>query len=376
MGVIQFTFDPGRTDQFIRFSYEVYRHDAKWIPPIKRQLAALLSPECSFFKNPRNAHRLFLATAGRNVIGRVAAFVNSDLRDRDAEPVGCVGLFECINDYNVARDLLAEAVGWLRNVHNLPRIWGPMNFDIWHGYRFMTKGFDQAPFVAEPYNQPYYSELFERFGFVAKQHWDSIEVSETETLEGLMAPKQSYYDEFLRRGYRFENLNINSLDDELARLHAVLTKSFSGFLGFTPISIEDFQHLFDGSRQAIDPRLFVLIYDRNATLIGFAGAFLELSNAVRAMRGSSGLLGKLRFVKNRRHVDRILFHLGGYVTDNLREQAGLGRAAFYLIMRRIVDLGFQNVILALMARGNKIQNMFREVESANYREYTLYELQP
>lgn len=29
-----------------------------------------------------------------------------------------------------------------------------MNFDIWHSYRFLTKGFDQAPFYESPTTNP------------------------------------------------------------------------------------------------------------------------------------------------------------------------------------------------------------------------------
>jgi hypothetical protein len=340
---------------------------------MRHELLKQLSDDFSFFKNPCNAHRMFLATEGSNVVGRLAAFVNNDLKDRDGVNVGCIGFFECVNNYNVACDLLAEATTWLQG-HKLSRIWGPMNFDIWHGYRFMTRGFDEIPFLGEPYNKSYYPEFFEQFGFVPKHQWDSFEVIGKKALERLMEPKQQHYDEFLRRGYRFENFNVNFLNVELEKLHSVLANSFSSFLGYTAISVEDFQHLFDGGRQAIDPRLFAFVYNHRGELVGFAGAVLEMSDAVRSMRGKNDVISKLRFTFQRRRVRRILFHLGGYVSDGWRERAGLGRAGFYHIMRRIVELGYEDVIIALMARGNKLQGMMKESDTAHHREYTLYEL--
>ncbi len=376
MGMIQFTFDPELRDCFIRFGYEIYRDDAKWIPPLRNEIAGQLRPNFSFYQKPGNVHQHFLATMGDKAVGRISAMVNSNLKDRDGTKVGTIGFFECIDDYAVAHDLLQAAIGWLHEEHKLNYIWGPMNFDIWNGYRFMTRGFAEEPFLEEPYNKPYYPEFFERFGFTPKQHWDSIEVKGKEALEHLMAPKKTYYDEFLSRGYQFKNLNMNSFDEEISKLHGVLTNSFGSFLAYTPISVEDFQQLFSTSRHAINPRLFKLVYDHNGSLIGFTGAFLDISEAVRSMHGHDGVIGKLHFMYHRKHVKRILLHLGGYVSEGWRERAGLGRAGFYHMMRGIVDAGYEDVIIALMARGNKLQGMVKESKTAGHREYTLYELRP
>jgi hypothetical protein len=52
--------------------------------------------------------------------------------------------------------LLEHAIEWLREKHDLQRIWAPVNFDIWHGYRLMTRGFEEKTFYGEPYNKIYY----------------------------------------------------------------------------------------------------------------------------------------------------------------------------------------------------------------------------
>jgi hypothetical protein len=81
MHVRLFRFDASLVREFIEFGRALYLDDARWIPPFRRTVATV----------PLDA----------------------------------------------ARD-------WLRDQHGLRRIWGPMNFDIWHSYRFMTRGFDQA----------------------------------------------------------------------------------------------------------------------------------------------------------------------------------------------------------------------------------------
>ena len=103
---------------------------------------------------------------------------------------------------NAQKWMIGAATRWLRDRHAVRRILGPINFDVWHGYRFMTRGFAEQRFLGEPYNPPYYPELFERCGFVPRQRWNSYE-----------APPAAYaeYEQLAREkqpvlrdlGYRF-----------------------------------------------------------------------------------------------------------------------------------------------------------------------------
>jgi hypothetical protein len=148
--ITHFTFDPVLTDEFIRFGYDLYRGDTNWIPPLRKDLASQLSPGYPFHQKPGNRHRHFLARRGDEVVGRISAMVNTGLKDRDGAPVVTVGFFECREDGAVARDLFDAAIEWLRQEAGATKIWGPMNFDIWHAYRLMIRGFDEKTFYGEP----------------------------------------------------------------------------------------------------------------------------------------------------------------------------------------------------------------------------------
>lgn len=211
-----------------------------------------------------------LARSGAKVVGRASAMVNHSLRDGDGEAVGSIGFFECVDGYRVAEDLLGAAASWLADQHGIRRIWGPMNFDIWHGYRMMTRGFDQPLFYGEPYNKPYYPSFFERFGLVAKQHWHSLEVLGRQPLDALTTPKAERCEQLVQAGYSFRILDAAHLARELETLRNVLTRSFGRFLGYTPISAEDFAALFTPSKRAIEPPLFTFAYDEHGGLAGQA----------------------------------------------------------------------------------------------------------
>ncbi len=374
MAIKPFTFDTSLRKAFVRFGYDLYRGNKNWIPPLGKELCTQLSSDFPFYLKPGNSLRHFLAISGNEVVGRITAMVNRDLKDKDGTLVGTIGFFECIDDYSVAQELLDSAVGWLHDQMKIDRIWGPMNFDIWHGYRFMTRGFDQNLFCGEPYNPPYYPEFFERFGFAAKQEWDSVEITGKDALEKMIARGKERFKLLVDRGYRFEPINLRHLDQELQKLHAVMIKSFSGFLGYTPLSFEEFKQLFTKSRYAFDSRLAVLAYDEKDNLAGFAVAFLELADAIRSMHGQDGPIAKLRFLHKRKQVDRINFYIGGVTPEELARNSGLGRAGFYYVINQMLEAGFDTLLLTLRLKGNFAHGLLGKNAPLPQREYALYEL--
>jgi hypothetical protein len=185
---------------------------------------------------------------------------------------------------------------------------------------------------------------------------------------------QAGYRVLLGRGYRFVPFDTSRFQEEMERLRGVLCRSFGGFLGFTPISRAEFEELFgERLRLALHPRLFCFVYDEKSALAGFAAAFLELSDAVRALNGGAGLTGRLRFLLRRRRADCINFFIIGITPEESAKQRGLGGAMFSFIMRNILDAGFERVIVPLMVKGNVAHRLMEGDAPPPSREYALYE---
>jgi hypothetical protein len=374
MAIASFTFDRRLADSFISFGYDVYEGDRRWIPPFRAELDRQLSPPFPFYLKAGSAHRHFLATAGDRVVGRVSAMVNPDLRDADGSVPGLVGFFECVEDRRVARDLLDAACSWLWQECGITRVRGPMNFDIWHGYRFMTRGFDKDPFWGEPYNKPYYSGFFEDAGFVRRQRWHSVEFEGRGLIESLMARGAESYEKLRQQGYLFESFDAGRFEQEMVRLHGLISKSFSGFLDFTPISAEEFLRLFGHSRPALVPRFVLFVNDEHGLPAGFAVALLELADAVRAMRGKMDLASRLKFVARRARARRVNFFAGGITPEEMTKRSGLGRAGFHYILRQILEEGYEHVLVTLISEDNRSNGFLGPLVNDYGREYALYEL--
>jgi hypothetical protein len=374
VAIISFDFDPNLREAFLDFGYEIYQGDRSWIAPFRADLCRQLAPDFPFYSIPGNRCRHFLATAGQKVAGRVSAMVNSDLRDGDGTLVGTIGFFECIQDYAIAKELLDAATLWLRDEGRVDRIWGPMNFDIWHGYRFMTAGFDEPPFYGEPYNKSYYPDYFQLYGFVARENWYSIELAGRRPLENIISFGIVRHHELIKDGYRFEPLNKAKFPEELLKLHTVLSISYQNFLGYTPISAKEFSAIYSGFRYAADPRFFIFAYDKVGALAGFAGAFFELAQAVRLFKGKETLLGRIRFFLRRRRPDRINFYIIGLTPTESAKKSGLGRAMTAHILRQVLAAGYEKVLFPLIVQGNRSWRLLGKDLPAPQRQYRLFEL--
>ena len=373
MAIKPFTFDPALTERFVQLEYDLYRGDPNWIPPNRESARAKFSPEFHFYNNPENLHSHFLAVENGKILGRISAFINNDLKDRDGTKVGGIGFFECTENYFVAGELLMAATTWLSR-HGIRRIWGPINFDIWHGYRFKTGGWNYKTFFGEPDNKPYYPQFFERFGFSVRQNWESVQIAGKKTLEAMCQGGLKCRQQLLDRGYRFEAFNKHDFDGEIRKLHAIISNSFSSFTGYTPISFSAFRNIISSSRVALDPRLLIFFYDERGSLAGFTGSFLEISDALRSMNGRSHVGAKLKFFYRRAQAERVVFFFGGMSREEIQKRSRLGRAGFAYMVDQILQAGYDDVIFALMSQDSRARGSVHGYPAGGTCHYALYEL--
>jgi len=98
--------------QFINLANEIYAEDEMWCPP----LLIDLKERAGFSKHPFhdiNDTQAFIALRDGKVVGRIQAIVNHGHNERYDEALGFFGLFESINDQDVANALFDQARDWL-----------------------------------------------------------------------------------------------------------------------------------------------------------------------------------------------------------------------------------------------------------------------
>src|SRR5258706_5010925 len=155
---------PAQIEAFIRFPFELYRGYPHWVPPLLMERRDFLNPK----KNPLYEYaqvRPLLARRDGRVVGTIAAVRNDRYGQyhTDERGVGFFGLYECIDNPEVAHALLGAAAAWLgEQGFNVMR--GPVNLTTNDVVGLLVDGFDDDPVLLMPYNPPYYAAQLESFG--------------------------------------------------------------------------------------------------------------------------------------------------------------------------------------------------------------------
>src|SRR4051812_31982660 len=117
---------PAERERFINFQIELYRTCPQFVPPIVAERKDFLDP----LKNPFLAHaevELFLATRGGVVVGRAAAIDDPHYNQFHNTEFGFFGMFDCVDDAEVAQALLAACARWVKS-RGMKSLVGPVNF--------------------------------------------------------------------------------------------------------------------------------------------------------------------------------------------------------------------------------------------------------
>lgn len=154
-------------NRFIRLPWAIYKNDPNWVPPLILDVKEKLNRK----KNPFFEHAemdLFLAVRGAEITGRIAAIIDHNHNRMHAEKTAFFGMYESLNDPDIAKALLDGATAWAKE-RGMTILRGPMNLSMNEECAFILDGFDSPPMVLMPYNPPYYLELMSKCGlFKAK----------------------------------------------------------------------------------------------------------------------------------------------------------------------------------------------------------------
>jgi len=212
---------------------------------------ALLDPGNTFYGNGEALS--FVAYRGGRPVGRVTAFENR-LLVKSEGPVGLVGLFACENDPAVAKALI-EAAAMLLGSKGMRGIRGPMAGDIWHRWRFMTRGFGTRSFPGEPRQPEFYPELFRVAGFHPVRTYSTKLVTD---LEAQLESFRMAENVARKRGYTFRFFERERWEEDVRNIYKLCLHSFATTWSVTPTTEGEFTDIYNRWLRRVGPDHIVL----------------------------------------------------------------------------------------------------------------------
>ncbi len=367
---------PALEREWLDLPKRLYKGNRNWVCPLDRDIREVFDPE----KNEEmfadgNAVRWIVRGAADEVAGRIAAFYNREKAALEEQPTGGCGFFECIEKQEVADMLFDAARMWLAG-HGMEAMDGPINFgqrSDWWG--LLVQGYEFQPLYKNPYNPPYYKELFENYGFrnYFNQHSYIWRKDTSEANRQILVRAEHLY---ATPGYRVASLDMSNLEETAENFRVVYNRAWALFSGVKPMTSSEALAMMRKLKPILDPDIVFFAYF-NDEPIGFFVTVPDLNRLIGKFDGKFGLWQQLRLLwdlKVRRSCDRIF----GIIFGIAPEYHGKGvesaiMAEYWKYMDR-KDIPYKTLELAWIGDFNPVMNRMIEhyVCASRHKVHTTY----
>ena len=364
---------------FLDFPATLYKNDKNWVRYLDQDINKIFDPKKNKSYRTGGAIRWVLLD-NKKIIGRIAAFYDNKSSEKEDQPTGGIGFFDCIDNQEAANMLFDVSKKWLLE-KGMEAMDGPINFGSRENFwGCLKKGFHE-PVLNMPYNHAYYNNLFEAYGF--QNYFDQF-TFHMKLEVGLIDPKIRINAEELKRNEPDISFGIhdkkNPKKSETNFLE-VFNASWAKFPGVRPLTDKHASALFISLKQILDPRLLIFAYHQNEP-IAFFLMIPDINPIIKKFNGKLNLINKLRLLfdlKVRKKTSRALGLLFGVkpefqgkrITDGMinffEEEVGEGIHYTDLEMNWIGDFNPKmiNMIKTLNADKKKIHITYRYLFDRN-----------
>ena len=348
--------------EFLSMARKLYKGNRNWVQPLDDDIEKVFDPARNRMFEGGEAIRWLLRNGQGDVVGRIAAFYNADQAAAEEQPTGGCGFFECINSQEAANMLFDAARDWLRS-KGMEAMDGPINFgprDEWWGC--LVQGFELQPLYTNPYNLPYYEELFEGYGF---QNYFNQYTYQRNMRVGEFNPTVYARVKRLEEtpGYRFDHIDKRNLEQVADDFRLIYNKAWANFPGVRPMTREQAQSMMKAMKPIIDEKLIYFAYF-NDEPVGFFIMVPDLNRVIGRFHGKLNLVNKLRLMamlKFTHKADRVFAIIFG-VTPEFHGR-GIESGIMHEFERAVArgDIHYKTLELAWMGDFNPV--MIRMVEN-------------
>lgn len=285
--------------KFIRLPWNIYRGQSCWIPPLLGEQTKFLDPKTNPFFEQAEVSLFLALSKNKEVVGRIALVLDRAHNEFHAENTGFFGMFESIDNQEVADALLNAALNWGRS-KGLKKLIGPMNLSTNHECGLLVEGFDLPPTIGIPYTPPYYPDLFRRWGLVKAKDLLSLKLDMRQPIPGYM----NEANRKIRKRDRFviRSLRLDQFDREADIIWEVYNSAWNRNWGFVPMSRNEFNFTLQGMKPVVQPHLCLIAEVKNEPA-AFALVIPDINQILKHLNGRLFPFGWFRFYRDKKKVD-------------------------------------------------------------------------
>jgi GNAT superfamily N-acetyltransferase len=355
---------------FIKFPWRIYANDPAWVPPLIIERKAFLDRRRHPFYQHGDA-ALFLARRDGEIVGRIMASDDPNYISLHQSNVGCFGLFECINDGDVATALFEGAARWLRK-RGRSEMMGPIDYSTNYVCGLLIDGFQFPPTILTAHNPPYYRHLIESCGFTKAKDWYAWWFADpakaTTHLRRLAARFRRRCSAVIRPA------NLKNIRDESRRLRQIYNQAWEKNWGFVPFTEAEIEFMTRELKPLLVPE-FAWIAEIGNEPVGFTLCLPDINVALQKIDGRLTRFGlpigliKLLLYKRRIRKGRLIA-LG--VVEKYRRAGIAEMLVLRVIEETMVKRGMTGELSMTLEDNFMINRFLEAIGAQRYKTYRIY----
>jgi hypothetical protein len=266
--------------RFIELPYRLYAQDPHFIPPLRSEVQALMSPAGNPWFGHARAQFWMVERAG-DVVGRISAQIDDLVLSHIDPGLGQWGMFECIDDAEVAALLIATAENWLKS-QGMTHSQGPISLSIWDEPGLLVQGFEGPPTVMMGHHRPYYHSLITDLGYagVKDLHCWSLPIQRPfpEIVQRIVAASERNPRLITRP------VDKSKFEAEAALILDILNDAWADNWGFVPLTAAEIAHVGKKLKPIVFENL-IRIAEYDGEPVGFMITLPDINELTRDLNG-------------------------------------------------------------------------------------------
>ncbi len=292
-------------ERFIDLAFQVYKGEPGWIPMLRGDVAAYLSPETNGFLG-NGPFTVLLAERGGRVVARVVAGVDEKSNRIRNVRNGWFSLFECLpGEEEAAKSLMDRVASWLKE-KGCEKATGPVSPNGGDEFKgFLEKGRDYpAPYLCS-WNPEWYTGFFQKLGYTEIHRLFGFRADIKNIPLERYSRVVAYAKE--RYGFRVDPIDLDHLERDLNDIGHVLEEAIlESWEDLTPPSIDELRKQAESLRKVADPGLIMIARrTSDGRPIGFDLILPDYGDVLRHLNGRMGPIGALKFLYYKRKIDGV-----------------------------------------------------------------------
>ena len=325
--------------QFVVFPFSLYKNNKYWVPPI-------IKDEIDSFDKAKNPvfeiadARFFLALKGTEIVGRVAAIINSYEVEKQGIKKMRFGWLDMIDDIEVTR-LLLEKVKEIGFQNELEYIEGPVGFNNLDKTGVLIDGFDHIGTMITWYNHPYYKDHLEKLGYKKEKEY----LENKFKFKNVDAVYYNRISSIIKKRYELKALDFTKTKDIMPyvdEMFDLFSQSYSKLSTYVPISDAQIDFFKKKYISFINPEFIKFVVDKEHQLVGFAIVMPSFSEALQKAKGKLFPFGLFHLLKARKQAKDVTFYLIGVHPEY--QNKGVTAILFDQFTKTFTPKGIENCI--------------------------------